>query len=175
MIEDGRIGRFVKAARSLLLMQLVAAALATGLAIWAVTAVWELAAERDRLRAQVDATRSANPTAETAAAPAENPILNEVRPPAILPIAIPVPEAPADVNMLLPADGGALPPATNQVTEPVVETPPAREDCTGANADQTRCRPGRWNRPVPQRPIPRPQPEAQQPSTPQTSPGGNQE
>ena len=52
MSDHGRIARFVRAARSLLLMQVAAALLAVLLAVWALTAVWEMAAERDRLRAE---------------------------------------------------------------------------------------------------------------------------
>ena len=161
MSENGRIARFVRAARTLLLMQLLAALLAVALAIWAVTAVWELAAERDRLRAQVDAMQSSRaPVEETPLA--DNPVLNEVRPPAMLPIAVPVWQAPPDVNMIVP-EPSAIPPDINQATEPAPETPPAGQDCTGADAGQPRCRPDRWNRPIPQRPVPRPQPDPQQP------------
>lgn len=171
MSEGQRIGRFVKAARSLLLLQLFAAALATALAIWAVTAVWELAAERDRLRAQVDAQQSA-PAAAQQPATADEAILNEVRPPALLPIAIPISEPAADVNMMLP-EPGLVPPGTNQAAEPPVDTPTTDQECTGADANQPRCRPGRWNRPVPQRPVPRPQPEPEQPAKPDAEPRPN--
>jgi hypothetical protein len=160
MSENGRIARFVKAARTLLLMQLGAALLAVALAIWAVAAVWELAAERDRLRAQVHAMQSRQPAAEGGPL-AENPVLNEVRPPALLPIAIPVSQVPPDVNMILP-DAAAIPPANDQATEPVPETPPAGQDCT-ADPTQPRCRPERWRPPVRQRPGPRVEPEPQQP------------
>jgi hypothetical protein len=161
MSETGRISRFVKAARTLLLMQLVAALLATALAIWAVIAVWELADERDRLRAQLAAVQSRPASAQAEMPPADNPILNEVRPPALLPIAIPVTQAPEDVNMILPGPA-AVPPVTNEVTEPVPETPPASTDCT-ADPSRPGCGSVRWRPPVRQRPGPRAEPEPQQP------------
>jgi hypothetical protein len=151
-------------------MQLVAALLAIALAIWAVTAVWELAAERDQLRAQLDSVRSRPASAEADTPLTDNPILNEVRLPALLPIAIPIIQAPEDVNMILPAPA-AVPPVTNQVTGPVPETPPAGADCA---ADPTRpgCSPGRWRTPVRQRPAPRVEPDPQQPKE-ETAPGPN--
>jgi hypothetical protein len=161
MSENGRIARFVKAARSLLLMQLAAALLASALAIWAVTAVWELAAERDRLRAQLDSVQSRPETAQTETPLSDNPMLNEVRPPALLPIAIPVMQAPEDVNMILPGPA-AVPPVTNQVTEPVPETPPAGVDCT-ADPSRPGCGSVRWRPPVRQRPGARPDPDPPQP------------
>jgi hypothetical protein len=169
MIESGRIGRFVAAARRLMLMQVGAALLALVLAVWAVIAVWELAAERDRLRAQLDAAPESS--SMNAAAPATNSATsldNEIRAPAIMPVFIPMTEEPSDMNMLVPEMNAAAPVA-NQVAEPNVEPVPEQE-CTGANANQARCRPGRWTRPVPQRPIPRTQPEPQQPDAPATPP-----
>jgi hypothetical protein len=129
--------------------------------------VWEMAAERDRLRAQLEAAQS-RPAAADPAPTANRP---EVRPPAILPIAIPVPEAVPDVNMLVPETNGTAP-ATNQAGETDGTTGEEEEDCSGANANQLRCRPGRWNRPVPQRPLPRTQPDPQ-PGTPGTPPRGD--
>jgi hypothetical protein len=160
MSENGRIARFVRAARNLLLMQLAAALLAVLLAVWALTAVWELAAERDRLRAQVQSleARPAVPAVTAAAPEAGNAIGNGVRPPAILPIAIPVPEVAPDVNMIVP-DATVAPPPAAQVTPPPVETSaPAEQDCSGAAAGQPRCRPGRWNRQLQQLPVPRNEP-----------------
>ena len=161
MNESGRIGRFVKAARQLLLMQLAAALLAVVLAVWAVFAVWELAAERDRLRAQLNEAPTAAAVATAPVIGAPDSLDNEIRPPAIMPVFIPVPEVPPDVNMIVPETNGAAP-ATAPVTEPVVDAPP-EQDCTGANANQARCRPGRWSPPIRQRPPPRPQPDPQQP------------
>lgn len=162
MIENGRIARFVKAARSLLLMQVAAALLAVLLTAWALTAVWELAEERDSLRAQVQSLQARQPVAAAGAQNVETsrPLENGVRPPAILPIAIPVPEVPPDVNLILP-DSNLAAPVTNQMVPPPTATPPAQQDCSGANAGQPRCRPGRWNRPAPQRTPPRTPPEPQ--------------
>jgi hypothetical protein len=159
MTENGRIARFVKAARTLLIMQLLAALLAFALAIWAVTAVWELAAERDRLRAQLDTIQSGAPLVQEEAPIAQNPLPSGPGQTDILPIFIPVPQAP-DVNMMLP-DPLAVPPVANQVTEPAPGTPPAL-DCA-ADPAQPRCRPERWRPPVRQRPAPRTDPEPQQP------------
>ena len=160
MSEHGRIARFVKAARSLLLMQLGAALFALLLAGWALIAVWELAAERDRLREQVQALQSRQPApaAETVQTP--GPMQNGVRPPAILPIAIPVPEVAPDVNMIVPGANSTAP-TTNQATEPTTE-PPAEPDCSGANAGEPGCLPNRWNRRGP----PRREPDPQQDGTP---------
>jgi hypothetical protein len=38
----------------------------------------------------------------------------------------------------------------------------AEQGCTGANAYLPHCRPGRWNRPAPQAPLPRAEPQPQQ-------------
>lgn len=169
MIENGRIARFVKAARSLLLMQLAAALLAVLLAGWALTAVWELAEERDSLRAQVQSLQSRQPeVAATEEVRTTDPAINGVRPPAILPIAIPVPEVAPDVNMILPGANGTAP-IVNQVTVPTAEPPPAEQDCSGANAGLPRCLPSRWQ--VRQRP----QPRADPPPTKDTPPAPRQD
>lgn len=166
MNGSGRIARFVKAARSLLLMQLAAALLAVLLSAWALTAVWELAAERDRLQAQVQSLEARQPAPAVTQVPeGTNTIGNGVRPPAILPIAIPVPEVAPDVNMIAP-DANLVAPTTNQVTAPTTATPPTEQDCSGAAAGQPRCRPGRWNRQIPQRPVPRDEVAPRQESTP---------
>ncbi|HZG44923.1 MAG TPA: hypothetical protein VEZ41_01465 [Allosphingosinicella sp.] len=159
MNETGRIALFVRASRNLLLMQVAAALLAVLLAVWALVAVWELAAERDRLRAQVQSLETKQPAPVVAAVPeASNEIGNGVRPPAILPIAIPVPQVAPNVNMIVP-DADLVAPTPNQVTTPPAETaPPAEQDCSGAAAGQPRCRPGRWNRQIQQLPVPRNEP-----------------
>ncbi len=162
-----RIGRFVSAARSLLLVQLVAALIATALGVWAVVAVRDLAAERDRLRAQVADLEASRGTAAAPApvGPPQSPLDTEVRPPAILPIAIPVPEAAPETNMILPGDAPpeAVPPGAG---EPGAATPPTPQECTGTNATLARCRPGRWVRPdlIRQRPTPNTQPEVRRPT-----------
>jgi hypothetical protein len=75
-----------------------------------------------------------------------------VRPPAILPIAIPVPEIPPDVNMIVPGANGTAP-TVNQLTAPTTEPAAPAQDCSGANAGLPRCLPNRWQ--VRQRPQPR--------------------
>lgn len=158
-----RIARFVKAARALLLMQMVAAVIATGLGLWAVLAVRDLATERDRLRAQVTALEQGRPGAEadvgaqaTPDGPAPSPLDSEVRPPAIMPVMIPiVSDAPRDTPVPVEPPATADPATGEPVTPPATAT-----DCGGPN--QPRCRPGRWSRgdprtvtPVnPSRPVP---------------------
>jgi hypothetical protein len=168
-VPGARIARFVRAARSLLFMQLAAAAVALALSVWAVLAVRDLAAERDELRArvaQLETQRPAEVTAPTpqVAGPAASPLDSEVRPPVVLPIPIPVTGTPVE-------------PEVPEATEPVTETSPAtgepgtvtppEQDCTGANAELPRCRRpgGRWNRgdPVLRRPVQPVRPDAQQP------------
>lgn len=145
-----RIARFVKAARTLLLAQVVAGVLATVLGVWAVVAVRDLATERDALRARLTELEKGQPVAPAAEAapqgPAPSPLDTEVRPPAILPIPIPVTQAPSDVPPIEPGPGtpgtGAAP------VDPVLSPPTAEPDCTGADANTPRCRrPGRWIRP----------------------------
>jgi hypothetical protein len=159
MNGDGRIGRFVAAARGLLRMQLAAALLALVLAVWALLSVWGLAAERDRLQAQVASLEGQLQTRPAAAQPVDNtaavlaaPILIPVPIVEAAPSAgdIPSTEPPADTNI---GGGPALPPE-----------PQAEQDCGGTNANQPRCRPGRWNRPVLRRPINpvAPEPQANQ-------------
>jgi hypothetical protein len=96
---------------------LVAALLAVLLAVWALTAVWELAAERDRLWTQVQALQSSRPMATTSEQLVQTPgpLQNGVRPPAILPIAIPVPAVAPDVTMIAP-ETNLTAPVTNTVT-----------------------------------------------------------
>lgn len=147
-----RTARFVKAARSLLLVQLVAAVIAAALGVWAVVAVRDLASERDRLRAQVSALESAQPGPDapsaTPAGPTPSPLDTEVRPPAILPMAIPVPATLPETNTLTP-DGGVV--ATGNESENKVadeDTP----NCSNPAVGDPRCGPRRWQRdPVLQR------------------------
>jgi hypothetical protein len=169
-IPGARIGRFVRAARSLLLMQLGAAVVAVVLGIWAVLAVRDMASERDQLRARVAELDSQRPNPVNAPAAAPNgptasPLDTEIRPPAILPVPIPVVETAPDPVVDVPIKTDVDPnPATE---EPVVTpTPTPEQDCSGANARLPRCRPGRWNRgdPVLRRPLAPVRPEPQQPT-----------
>jgi len=169
-VGGARIARFVRAARSLLAMQLAAAALALALSLWAVLAVRELAAERDELRARVAQLETQGPTEAAApaagtAGPAPSPLDTEVRPPAILPIPIPVTDTTPEAEISEPEEPGV--PTDVATGEPGTATPQTPEqDCSGANAQLPRCRrPGRWNRgdPVLRRPVPPVQPAPQQP------------
>lgn len=162
-----RIGRFVRAARSLLLMQVAAAAVALVLGVWAVLAVRDLATERDELRARVAELETQRPAAPAAAAPsgptgpAPSPLDTEIRPPAILPVPIPVTETTPDPVVPEPSEPATIPDPTTG--EPATTPPPPEQDCSGANANQARCRPGRWTRrdPVLQRPVRPVRPEPQ--------------
>jgi len=156
--ERGPIARFVRAARTLLLAQLAAAVVALAFAVWAVVAVRDLAAERDRLREQL----SARPAEASATAPGPiepTPGAEAGNAPIVVPIAVPIPEGPADTNMLLPGD----PLLDGQVPPPEPEPTPPEQDCIGANADQARCRPGRWTRPPARPPAETPPGNSQQP------------
>jgi len=167
-VERGQIGRFVRAARTLLLAQLAAAVIALAFAVWAVAAVSDLAAERDRLREQL----AARPAGPAAAAPGPldlPPGENVGNAPVVVPIAVPIPEAPADTNMILPGD----PPLEGQVPPPEPEPTPPDQDCIGANADQARCRPGRWTRPPTARPPTVRPPAETPPGNDQQPRGGN--
>ena len=139
----GRIGRFVKAARSLLLVQAGVALLALALSVWAVFAVRQLAAERDQLQARLaELERQRGSAAPAAATPtAEMPPDANITTPAA-PIVIPVPVPVAEP--VLPVDTVAG--ATDPAQQPGTATPTPAPDCTGASANQPRCRPGgRWN------------------------------
>jgi hypothetical protein len=139
--ESGRIGRFVRVARGLLLMQVAAALIALALAIWAVVAVRDLAAERDRLRDELAAERSRQPELAAPSAPDQAPIGNEVRPPAIIPMAVPVMPAAPDTNVLLPGN------LQIETGPPPPEAGPPAAGQEGADGNQGRARPGRWTRP----------------------------
>ena len=162
MSEMGRIGRFVKAARSLLMVQLVFGLLAVALSVWAFIAVRDLATQRDQLQRRVsELENSRNQGMPT------QPVVAPVDPTmAPVPIMIPVPIGDPASNSQVPVEPvPGTPPATgDQPTdqEPTTQTPTQpnpQPDCTGANAAQPRCRPGRWNRP----PVTRVTPVAPEP------------
>jgi hypothetical protein len=157
-LVDGRVGRFVKTARTLLIVQLAAALLAAGLSIWAFVEVREMAAERDRLQervAELERDQAAKDALSTGLPADAMPAVNGVAPE--IPFAIPVPVPMTDplttpVEPVMPVEPAAGPP---------VEPPASGPDCSGANAALPRCRPsGRWNPPprpsteVPVRPSP---------------------
>lgn len=141
---DGRIGRFVGAARKLLIVQAAVALLAAALSAWAYFEVRGLAAERDRLQSrvsQLEGQRMA-PAALPVQAPVESPEGNLMTAPAasiIIPVPIPVPVTGPDPE-IDSAIAGEAPPA------PAGVTPAPEVDCSGANASLPRCRPGRWRR-----------------------------
>jgi len=165
-VVEGRIGRFVKAARSLLIVQAVAALLAVAMSIWAFVEVREMAAERDRLQARVvelERDKAAGEALSTGLPAEAMPTPNSGE--AELPFAIPVPVPMTDPNAIIPVEpvAPAEPPAESAVAEPTVVP-----DCTGADANQPRCRPGRWT-PIPRRPPVR-IPEPTRPDTNQQAP-----
>jgi len=164
MTERGRIARFVRTARTLLLVQLAAALLAAIFALWAVVAVRDLAAERDRLRERVAELQ----TQSTTAAPLATETLGAGEPvaPMVLPVAIPIADPLPETNTILPEP--TLPDANVAAAPPPQTEAPPELDCTGANANQARCRPGRWTRPVPRRP-----PAEAPPANAQQPPGEN--
>lgn len=165
MSDSGRIGRFVKAARSLLLLQLTAGVLAIALSVWAFVAVRDLAAQRDQLQSRVAELENQR----TMGMPSQPLATTDVSVMTAAPILIPIPIGEAASNVQIPVETTpTTPPVTDNPT-PTEQQPPGQtptqpnppQDCTGANVDQHRCRPGRWNRPVLTRPIPRVAPEPQ--------------
>jgi hypothetical protein len=161
-VLEGRIGRFVKAARSLLIMQAAAALLAVALSVWAFVEVRELAAERERLQARVaelEGQRGAPSPVTTA--PNDVPpdaTLAPRAPPVLIPVPVPV------LGAELPAAGEPAPGTETPAVEPK-PTESAAPDCSGDNASQPRCRPGRWGRRTP----------GVQPVAPEAERGGNQQ
>ncbi len=166
-----RIAAFVRAARALLWMQVGAGVLATGLGVWAFVAVRDLAAERDLLADQVLELQRAQPAAGPATATptgvAPSPLDTEVRPPAIMPVYVPIVTGPAITPPIPPVDAPPPPDATPDPPPP--QNPPTAADCAGPNADPRRCRPGRWNRPdrpITMQPVPQPTEQPQRGSDP---------
>ena len=166
MRDGGRIGRFVKAARSLLLLQLTAGVLAIALSVWAFVAVRDLAAQRDQLQsrvAELENQRTMGMPSQPVA-PTDGSVMTAA------PILIPIPIGEAAGNVQVPVEtapptppAGTTAPTEQQPSGQTPTQPNPGQDCSGANADQPRCRPGRWNRPVLTRPIPRVAPEPQRP------------
>lgn len=146
----GRIARFVSTARTLLALQVVAALLAVGIAAWAFVEVRGMAVERDRLKARV-AELEAQQGSALQTGPAvplgPDPLLNQAAPLDLPPPVDLVPPAPADTNVILPAPAPAevRPPLAAdeepQAPEPEAAAPVRRWDCSGANAQNPRCRP----------------------------------
>lgn len=186
-MSGGRIAAFVSAARSLLVVQVVAALLAVGVTAWAFFEVRGLVAEREQLRARVTEleAQAAQPQQPIMPMPlGPDPTINQILPPdALVPEAVDpglttTPEpgndvAPVDpagtpgnsVNPQPPSRWPQRPPVT---TQPPTTTPP-RLDCAGADRANPRCRPVPERPPiqqVPDRLTPRGEPLApQQPPT----------
>lgn len=151
--EQSRIGRFVTAARSLIILQVLAALLAAGIAAWAFVEVRALAAERDRLQARVaelEAQRVAEPTAPAPLPLGPEPAFNQVLPPGppadlnlMIPAPAPAPEAEGAAPALPPSPAPAAPAtaAEPNPAEPEPSGPVRRWDCSGLNAQNPRCRP----------------------------------
>lgn len=183
-MSGNRIAAFVSAARSLLVVQVVAALLAVGVTGWAFFEVRGLVAEREQLRARVNELemQAAQPQQPLAPVPlGPDPLLNQVLPPEML--------AP-ETGPVLPDAGNVVVPTTppettepgNSVTppgrwdqrppttQPPTTTPP-RLDCAGADRANPRCRPAPERPPiqqVPDRLTPRGEPltpQQQQPPT----------
>lgn len=170
-VETGRIARFVSAARTVLVLQVLAALLAVGVAAWAFVEVRGLAVERDRLKARVaeleaqsGAMEPVGPALPLGPDPAFNQILPPAPPPDMNLIAPPPPAPEADV----PAP--VVPPAANK-QEPEPAGPVRRWDCSGANAQSPRCRP-----PVERPKLPLNNLEPRGPALgPRETPGGNRQ
>lgn len=148
-----RIARFVSAARTLLMVQVLASLLAVGVAAWAFVEVRGLAVERDQLKARVAELEAGRPIAPLPVGEpvplGPDPLLNQ------LPYGVPQPGAEVlppsvgpDVNTIVPVGPPSQAPAPAPVVneqeapEPAPEGGPARRwDCSGANANTARCRP----------------------------------
>ena len=184
-MTGNRIAAFVSAARSLLVVQVLAALLAVGVTAWAFFEVRGAIAERDQLRARVAEleAQAAQPQQPLSPVPlGPDPLMNQVLPPEVL--------AP-ETGPILPDAGNVVVPTTppetaepgNTVTppgrwdqrppttQPPATTPP-RLDCAGADRANPRCRPIPERPPiqqVPDRLTPRGEPLAPQQTPPTTT------
>ena len=138
--EPGRIVRFVRAARSLIWLQLGLAAVALAVTAWGVFAVRGLVVERDRLLNRIGALETAVNQAEANAANAAIPLPPPLPPEPDYNLMTPT-TPPADVNLTVPPPTTEAP-ITNEVLPgrdiPGREARP--EDCTGRFATLPRCR-----------------------------------
>ena len=176
-VRGSRIAAFVSAARSLLVVQVLAALLAIGVTGWAFFEVRGVIAERDELRARVaelEALQGTQPQMPVDPAPLPtDPLINQILPPdSLVPPEvqpIPLPDAGAGNAQTLPP--GATPPVGTPpgTTSPPGQQPPGRWpqqqqpttqpptrpqlDCNGADRDRPGCRP------LPQRPPIEPVPD----------------
>jgi hypothetical protein len=164
-MSEGRIGRFLRAARTLFLMQLAAGVLALALAVWAVVAVRDLAAERDRLQSQLADLRARPQPMEvlpTAPAEATQNGLPGVREPLANPPAELRPDAPEPTDLPpRPVITPRVPPAGLEPDDP--DGPPIQTP-TRPTPQQPTVPPSRYpTRPPTQQPT---RPDTQQPTRP---------
>jgi hypothetical protein len=139
-MTGNRIAAFVSAARSLLVVQVVAALLAVGVTGWAFFEVRGLLVEREQLRARITEleAQAAQPQQPVMPVPlGPDPTINQILPPEML--------MPPEINTTVPVTV----PETGNVTTPV--TPPGT---TAPGNSATPQDPGRWNQ---QQPTTRPQ------------------
>jgi hypothetical protein len=187
-MTGSRIAAFVSAARSLLVVQVVAALLAVGVTAWAFFEVRGLAAEREQLRARVaeleaQATQPQQPLVPVPLGP--DPAFNQILPPDMtLPPEIneTVPVTAPEANVVVPTtppDTTTTPPgnsATPQQPGRWNQHPPTTRpqlDCDGADRGRPGCRPIPERPPIerlPDRLTPRGEPLAPQQQPPQSTP-----
>ena len=149
-----RVAAFVSAARSLLVMQVLAALLAVGVTAWAFFEVRGLIAERDQLRARVTQleAQAGQPQQMVAPVPLEpDPLLNQIVPPDVLEPSNMMDPAPDTGNVAEPViptettePGNTVVPPSRWNQRPPVTTPtPTRPqlDCNGADRGRPGCRP----------------------------------
>lgn len=191
-MTGSRIAAFVSAARSLLVVQVVAALLAVGVTAWAFFEVRGVIAERDQLRARVAEleAQAAQPQQPLTPLPlGPDPAINQILPPDVL---MP-PELNETVPVTVPETGNVAvqvtPPGTTAVPPGNTATPqqPGRWnqqqpttrpqlDCEGADRGRPGCRPIPERPPIQQLPdrlTPRGEPLAPQPQPQSTPPRGN--
>lgn len=140
-MTGSRIAAFVSAARSLLVVQVIAALLAVGVTAWAFFEVRGLVAEREQLRARVNEleAQAAQPQQPLAPVPlGPDPAINQILPPDMM--------LPPEINETVPVTV----PETGNVTTPV--TPPGTAVPPGNSVAPQQ--PNRWNQ---QPPTTRPQ------------------
>ncbi len=178
-----RIAAFVSAARSLLVVQVVAALLAVGVTAWAFFEVRGVIAEREELRARVAQleAQAAQPQQPLAPMPlAPDPSINQILPPdMMLPpeinetVPVTVPET-GNVTVPVTPPGTTLPPGNSVTQQPPNrwnQQPPTTRpqlDCEGADRGRPGCRPIPERPPIQQLPdrlTPRGEPLAPQPQT----------
>ena len=182
-MTGGRIAAFVSAARSLLVVQVVAALLAVGVTGWAFFEVRGLVAEREQLRARVAEleAQAAQPQQPLAPVPlGPDPTINQILPPELMlppemneTVPVTVPEV-GNVTTPVTPPGATVPPGntmTPQQPNRWNQQPPTTRpqlDCEGADRGRPGCRPLPERPPIQQLPdrlTPRGEPLAPQPQS----------